>query len=80
VLHEVENLCHKLQVIHVMESTPSVMLDESVKVVRPHIVCCIITGISFVQQTLKKFIQLQVICESNTDHTYLLLSTHYMQF
>jgi hypothetical protein len=57
----VENLCHKLEVIHVLEAAPSVLLDESVKAVRPHIVCCIVTGISFVHHTLKKFIQLQVI-------------------
>ena len=56
-----ENLCHKLEVIHVSESTPSVMLDESVRAVRPYIVCCIVSGISFVQHTFKKFIQLQVI-------------------
>lgn len=56
-----EDLCHKLEVIHVSESTPSVLLDESVRAVRPHIVCCIVAGISFVQHTFKKFIQLQVI-------------------
>jgi hypothetical protein len=56
----VEKLCHKLEVIHMLESTPSVILDESVKAVRPHIVCCIVSGISFVQHTFKKFIQLQV--------------------
>jgi hypothetical protein len=43
------------------ESAPSVTLDDSVKAVRPHIVCCIVLGISFVQHTFKKFIQLQVI-------------------
>ena len=44
-----------------LEATPSVLLDESVRAVRPHIVCCIVSGISFVQHTFKKFIQLQVI-------------------
>jgi hypothetical protein len=62
----VENLCHKLEVIHVLESTPSVMLDESVKAVRPHIVCCVVSGISFVHHTFKKFIQLQVIHKTVT--------------
>jgi hypothetical protein len=42
-------------------SSPSVMLDESVRTVRPHIVCCIVSGLSFVQHTFRKFIQLQVI-------------------
>lgn len=60
-LLQVENLCHKLEVIHVSESSPSVTLDESVKIVRPHIVCCIVSGLSFGQHTYKKFIQLQVI-------------------
>jgi hypothetical protein len=68
----VENLCHKLQVIHASESTLSVTLDESVKVVRQHIVCCIISGISFEQQTFKKFIQLQVILNKNIDIYFLL--------
>jgi len=60
-LPQVENLCHKLEVIHVLEAAPSVLLDESVKAVRPHIVCCIVSGVSFVHRTFKKFIQLQVI-------------------
>jgi hypothetical protein len=73
-LQQVENLCHKLHVIHALESTPSVTVDESVKVVRQHIVCCIISGITFVQHAFKKFIQLQVILNKNTSRTYLLLS------
>jgi hypothetical protein len=63
-----------------MESTPSVVQDEAVEVVRRHIVCCIITGISFVQRTLKKFIQLQVIHNINMDHIYLPLTVYYLQF
>jgi hypothetical protein len=74
ILQQVESLCHKLQVIHALESMPSVTVEESVKVVRQHIVCCIISGISFVQHTFKKFIQLQVILNENIDHTYLLLT------
>jgi hypothetical protein len=67
LLHEVVSLCHKLVVTHVTESTPSVVVDEAVKLVRQYIVCCIITGVSFVQNTFKKFIQLQVIQNISMD-------------
>ncbi|XP_069691422.1 leucine-rich repeat-containing protein 47-like [Periplaneta americana] len=74
----VDTLCHKLQVVHVTDSTPSVKIDESVKTVRPHIVCCIISGVNFVQDNFKKFIQLQTklhdtVCEKRNAAT---IATH----
>jgi hypothetical protein len=68
----VGSLCHKLESTHVVESMLSVVVDEAVKVVRQHIVCCVITGVSFAERTFKKFIQLQVIQNINMDYIYLL--------
>lgn len=78
IQENVENLCHKLEVIHMSEAMPSVLLDESVRAVRQHIVCCIVLGISFVQHTFKKFIQLQTklhdtVCEKRNAAT---IATH----
>ncbi|KAJ9578384.1 hypothetical protein L9F63_005390, partial [Diploptera punctata] len=74
----VEQLRHKLHVIHVTDDVPLVSLDETVKVVRPHIVCCIISNVSFSTDTFKKFIQLQTklhdsVCEKRIAAT---IATH----
>ena len=56
-----DQLCHKLLVMHLKDSVPAVILEDAVKTVRPHIVCCIVPNVSFTTDSFKKFIQLQVI-------------------
>lgn len=69
----------KLQVLmHNVNETISIIVDEDVKKVRGHILACIVKGIQFDEQSLKQFIQLQTklhdgICEKRNAAT---LATH----
>jgi hypothetical protein len=57
----VTQLSHKLHVLHVTDTTPNVIIEEeSVRLVRPHIVCCVLRGVTFSMQSFRSFIQLQV--------------------
>ncbi|XP_067015352.2 leucine-rich repeat-containing protein 47 [Anabrus simplex] len=78
IADSVEQLSHRMQVIHVSDSTPIVRIDEVVKSVRPHILCCIVRNIAFTEDSLKKFIQLQTklhdtVCEKRHAAT---IATH----
>ncbi|XP_071448041.1 leucine-rich repeat-containing protein 47-like [Hetaerina americana] len=74
----VDNLCNKLKVLHLVESTPAVKLMDAAKLVRGHIACCIIRNVTFNEESLKKFIQIQTklhdgICEKRNVST---IATH----
>ncbi|KAK3908645.1 Leucine-rich repeat-containing protein 47 [Frankliniella fusca] len=58
-IDEVEDLCNKINVMHVTDSTPAITVDKEVLSVRPYIVCCIVRGLSFNPDTFKKFIKMQ---------------------
>ncbi|PSN38760.1 Leucine-rich repeat-containing protein 47 [Blattella germanica] len=74
----VDQLSHRLQVLYVSDEMPVVTLDEAVKTVRAHIVCCVINNVSFTPESFKKFIQLQTklhdtVCEKRHAAT---IATH----
>lgn len=54
-------LCDKINVLHVSDDTLKVISeDETVQLVRPHIVCCILRDVTFTEESLRAFIHLQV--------------------
>ncbi|XP_059490080.1 leucine-rich repeat-containing protein 47-like [Neocloeon triangulifer] len=64
---EVEDLCNKIAVLHVGDDTLKVISeDETVKLVRPHIVCCIIRDVKFTTETFRSFIQMQTRLHDTT--------------
>ncbi|XP_049840577.1 leucine-rich repeat-containing protein 47-like [Schistocerca gregaria] len=74
----IEQLCHKMEVIHVSDSTPSVKIIDGVKSVRPFIVCCIVRNLNFTPDSFKKFIQMQTklhdtVCDHRNSAT---IATH----
>lgn len=76
----IEELCHLMSVIHFGDETPNVKITDQVKTVRPHIVCCIVHGLSFTEENFKKFIQMQTklhdtICDKRNAAT---IATHDM--
>lgn len=78
IVKEIENLSHKIQIMRVSDSSPTIKLTEIVKNVRPHIVACIIRNLSFTDESFRKMIQLQNklhegICEKRNAAT---LATH----
>ncbi|XP_065335566.1 leucine-rich repeat-containing protein 47-like [Cloeon dipterum] len=57
---EISDLCNKISVLHVTDDSLKVISeDESVKLVRPHIVCCIVRDVKFTAETFRSFIHLQ---------------------
>lgn len=76
-----DNLCDKMYVLHCSDDIPNVKIIDSVKAIRPHIVCCIVRGLSFTEETFKKFIQMQTklhdtVCEKRHAAT---IATHDLQ-
>ncbi|KAE8742078.1 hypothetical protein FOCC_FOCC012352 [Frankliniella occidentalis] len=57
--NEVDDLCNKINVLHVTDTTPVITIDKEVKSVRAYIVCCIVRGLSFTPDNFKKFIKMQ---------------------
>lgn len=70
LLLQVNEICNKIEVMHVSENTPFVIIDKEVKSVRPHIVCCIVKGLTFTPESLKKFIKLQVNIKPHKIHPH----------
>lgn len=73
-----ESLCDMMQVLHFKDETPNIKINDSIKNVRPHIICCIVHGLSFTEESFKKFIQMQTklhdtICEKRNAAT---IATH----
>lgn len=73
-----EKLTHELKVLKVTDESPKIEILEKVKIVRPHIIACIVRNMTFTEESFKKFIQLQTklhegICEKRTAAT---LATH----
>jgi hypothetical protein len=64
----VSELCDKINVLHVSDETLKVISeDETVQLVRPHIVCCILRDVTFTEESLRAFIHLQVLPKPNSD-------------
>ena len=71
-------MSHKLTVLKVADEDPVIKITEQVKVVRPHIVACIVKNLTFTEESFKQFIQLQTklhegICDKRNAAT---LATH----
>lgn len=56
---EIDQLCNTIEVMRVSDSTPVITVNKEVKSVRPYIVCCIVRGLQFTADSLKKFIKMQ---------------------
>lgn len=74
----IEKLTHELKVMKITDETPKIEIIEKVKIVRPHIIACIVRNMTFTDESFKKFIQLQTklhdgICEKRNAAT---LATH----
>merc|ERR1719184_723640 len=75
---EVDDLCDILTVTNIKEEMPEIVVEDSVKEVRPFIVFCFITDLDLSGETLKKFLSLQTrlhktVCENRTIAT---IATH----
>lgn len=59
-IFQVDQLCHRIEVLHVTDTIPNVIADKEVKTVRPYILCCIVKNLNFTPENFKKFIKAQV--------------------
>ncbi|KAJ2942776.1 hypothetical protein O0L34_g14964 [Tuta absoluta] len=73
------DLCHAMKILHVEDNILRVKIVESeVGPVRPYILCCIVSGLTFTETSFKKFIQMQTklhdtVCEKRNAGT---IATH----
>lgn len=55
----VDQICNRIEVLHVTETVPTIVADKEVKAVRPYILCCIVKNLKFNPDSFKKFIKMQ---------------------
>ena len=73
--------CQTIEVLGFNEEYPEITVDDKVKDVRPHLVCCYVSGLDLVGDNLKKFLRLQIklhkgVCGNRTVAT---IATHDME-
>ncbi|XP_044260423.1 leucine-rich repeat-containing protein 47-like [Tribolium madens] len=64
--------------VHYAKESPKIILDESVKTVREFLVACLVSSVTFTEETFKKFIQIQnklheTVCSKRNSST---IATH----
>ena len=75
---DISELCKTLKVLGFNEEYPEITVDDKVEDVRPHLVCCYVSGLDFGGDNLKKFLRLQIklhkgVCGNRTVAT---IATH----
>lgn len=77
-VEEEEELSDLLEVLHMRDDSPLVVVEDITKEVRPYIVCCIVRDLDLTDGKFKKFIQMQTklhdtVCEKRLAAT---IATH----
>ncbi|TRY72380.1 hypothetical protein TCAL_04746 [Tigriopus californicus] len=78
VANELDEACDVLEVLHIRDESPLIVVEDITKDIRPYIIGCLIRGVDLSGPNLKKFIQLQTklhdtVCEKRLAAT---IATH----